>query len=289
MSDLSAAYAFCGAQLRAHDKDRFLSILFSPAEKRPHLYALHAFSAEITNVRDKVSEPMPGEIRLQWWMDVVRGERASEAASNPIAHALTETMARFSLPAKALVDMIDARIFDLYDDPMPTLGDFVGYAGETSSALMQMSAIILNDGEAPNTADIAGHGGVACTMARVLCNLPKHIAHGQLYIPLDMLNAHGVCREDVLARETTPEVRAVLKDFHDAADDHVAAMGRYLDQIPAKVAPAFLQTALVRHYLAAHAALSDPLNEVATVPQWRRQWILWRAARNARKICCGQC
>ena len=35
---------------------------------------------------------------------------------------------------RRFVDLIDARIFDLYDDPMPSLNDLEGYCGETSSA-----------------------------------------------------------------------------------------------------------------------------------------------------------
>ena len=39
--------------------------------------------------------------------------------------------------------LLDARVFDLYDDPMPSLNDLEGYAGDTESALIQLGAIIL--------------------------------------------------------------------------------------------------------------------------------------------------
>lgn len=284
---LLQSYEHCGATLYEADRDRYLATLFAPQDKRRHLVALYALAAEVSGIREKVSDPMPGQIRLQWWMDVLDGRPCGEVQANPIAHAVTDTISRFGLPAKPLIDMVDARIFDLFDDPMPTMGDLVGYAGETCSALMQMSAIILNDGEAPCTADIAGHGGVAMTITRVLWNLPKHTARGQLYLPLDILAANGACREDVLSREATPEVCAAIRELHMSALDHLDAMGCYADQIPRKVAPAFLLTALVRPYLAAHAKVRDPLNEQAQLAQWRRQWVMWRAAGRARKICCG--
>ena len=287
LAELESAYAHCESLLREADKDRYLATLFAPADKRPHLHALYAFVTEISCVRDKVREPMPGEIRMQWWMDALDSRPCGDSKGNPVFCAVKDTIARFDLPVTTLINMVDARIFDLYDDPMPTMRDLVGYSGETCSAVMQLAAIILNDGEQPCTADIARHAGVACTMARVLWNLPKHASRGQLFIPLDILSAHGVCREDIIARETTPEIRQVLKAFHDAADDHVEAVGCYADQIPCKVAPAFLQTALVRHYLAAHRKLNDPLNEQACLSQWRRQWILWRAARCANTVGCS--
>jgi phytoene synthase len=72
-------FRHCEALVRAADKDRFLSALFAPAHQRGPLFALYAFNAEIASVRDRAREPMPGEIRLQWWRDVINGERAGEA------------------------------------------------------------------------------------------------------------------------------------------------------------------------------------------------------------------
>src|SRR3569833_2834102 len=108
----------CAALVREADKDRYLSALFAPSDRRGPLFALYAFAHEIATVRDRAREPMPGEIRLQWWRDVLNGERAGEAHANPIAAALTETIARFSLPVQRLLDYIEAHSFDLYDDPV---------------------------------------------------------------------------------------------------------------------------------------------------------------------------
>jgi len=55
-----AAYAAAEASVRSADRDRWLADLFLPAEARPHVLALHAFSLEIARVRDVVREAMPG-------------------------------------------------------------------------------------------------------------------------------------------------------------------------------------------------------------------------------------
>ena len=82
--------AYCADHLRETDRDRYLATLFAPADKREALFALYAFDAEIVRVRDLARELMPGEIRLQWWREVLLGERAGEAAANPVAAAVTE-------------------------------------------------------------------------------------------------------------------------------------------------------------------------------------------------------
>src|SRR6202035_3945628 len=115
------AFAYCAELVRTADRDRFLSTLFAPAEHRGALHALYAFNVEIARVREVAREPLPGEIRLQWWTEVLGGERGEEASANPVAAALLMAMTRHGLMAGKLADLIEARRFDLYDQPMATV------------------------------------------------------------------------------------------------------------------------------------------------------------------------
>lgn len=119
----------CLATLRDTDRDRYLACLLSPEPMRGALAALYAFNAEIARVRDLVREPLPGEIRLQWWRDLLEGQGQGDAGANPLAAALLDTVDRYRLPRTTLINMIDARIFDLYDDPITDRNAFEGYAG----------------------------------------------------------------------------------------------------------------------------------------------------------------
>src|SRR5262249_56566084 len=53
------------ALVRQHDRDRFQTVLFAPAARREALFALYAFNCEIASVRDKVTQPTLGRIRLE--------------------------------------------------------------------------------------------------------------------------------------------------------------------------------------------------------------------------------
>ena len=92
------AFDHCEALVRAADKDRFLATLFAPARYRRPLFALYAFNVEVARVRELAREPMPGEIRLQWWRDVFSAAGSSEFKANPVAAALTDTITRYHLP-----------------------------------------------------------------------------------------------------------------------------------------------------------------------------------------------
>ncbi|MBN9018202.1 MAG: phytoene/squalene synthase family protein [Rhizobiales bacterium] len=277
------AFAFCAEEVRRHDRDRFLADLFAPEPARRHLFALHAFNLEIARVRELVSSPMPGEIRLQWWRDVLDGKATGDAAGNPVAAAIIETLSLNGLPATALDNLIEARIFDLYNDPMPSLADLEGYAGETSSVLIQFAAMILAGGKDPGTVDAAGHAGVALAIVGLLRALPTHAQRQQLYLPGDMMQAAGVSAEDIFAGRVTPGLRTLLADLRAVARGHLAEARRRLGAADRSVLPAFLPLALVEPLLARmERSGHDPLKDTADLAPWRSQWLLWRAARRGR-------
>ncbi|WP_141049140.1 phytoene/squalene synthase family protein, partial [Brucella melitensis] len=185
----------CLALLREADRDRYLSVLYAPQEKRGALAALYAFNAEIARIRDLVHEPLSGEVRLQWWRDLINGEARGSAEAHPVAAALIETIEKYELPRIAFDNYCEARVFDLYDDPMPSRNDLEGYCGETASALIQLAGFILDRDAAQAHAETAGHAGVAQAVAGLLRLLPIHRRRGQVYVPADMLKAIGVTRD----------------------------------------------------------------------------------------------
>ena len=110
----------------------------------------------------------------KWWEAAIRGDHGG----SPVAAALAGTIAQFRLPLVAFDNLLQARVFDLYDDPMPTLNDLEGYAGDTESALMQLGAMILAGGKDPGTAELSGYAGVATAVTSVLRVLPRNAAAG---------------------------------------------------------------------------------------------------------------
>lgn len=277
------AYAHCETQVRAQDPDRYYATLFAPAAHRPALFALYAFAQEIARVREAVSSPLPGEIRLQWWRDALANEARGDDLANPVAAALDDAITRHRLPRTALTSLIDARVFDLYDDPMPSVGDLEGYLGETSSSLIRIAGLILADGGDPGPADGAGHAGVAYGIVGLLRALPWHARRGQLYIPRDMLERHGVTRDDVVLGRGGPGFVAALADMRALARSHLAETDALRSSVPAAVRPALLPLALARQDLRAMERPGyDPFRTVVERPAWLTIASLWFASVRAR-------
>ncbi len=269
-------YEHCARTVRELDRDRYIADLFAPAVMRKHLFALHAFSAEVARIRDTVSDPVLGEIRLQWWRDALAGD----GGGHPVASALIETIRTFALPLAGFEGLVDARVFDLYDDQMPTQTDLEGYSGETASALIQLAAIVLAGGHDPRVASAAGHAGVAYAMTGLMRALPVHAARGQCYLPADIGAAHGFDREMLVRGQATPELLMTLADLRRIARDHLATATPQIAALPASLKPAFLPVALVGPSLDRMDRPGyDPFSGRIDLSPLKRQWLIWRAAR----------
>jgi 15-cis-phytoene synthase len=276
------AFAYCAELVRTADRDRFLSTLFAPAEHRGALHALYAFNVEVARVREAAREPLPGEIRLQWWSEVLRGERPGEASANPVASALLTVIERYRLASTRLTALIDARCFDLYDDPMARLTDLEAYTQKTSSTLFAFAAQILAGAEAEATEAVATSAGIAYAIAGLIRAFPLHAARRQLYVPLELLERHGVEPQDIFAGRSSKNLRAVFADLRDIARRRLFAAHQQITTLPDAALPAFLPVALVRPALD-RLARCDPFAPAELSP-WRRQWLIWRAARNPARI-----
>ena len=270
--------AHCLALLREADRDRYLSVLYAPEDRRGGLAALYAFNAEVARIRDLVHEPLPGEVRLQWWRDLINGEARGSAQAHPIAAALTSTIEKYELPKTAFDNYCEARIFDLYDDPMPSRNDLEGYCGETASAIIQLAGFVLDRDAAQAQTEITGHAGVTQAVTGLLRLMPIHRRRGQLYFPADMLQAVGVTRETFIAGEDKAAIERVISIILAFAREHLAIFEKNKSELPKSLAPAFLPLALVPAYLRAIENLGAPAAEkVADISSGRKQWLMFRA------------
>lgn len=273
------AFDHCEEQVRAGDKDRFLATLFAPQKHRRALYALYAFNIEIKHVRDRAHQPMPGEIRLQWWRDALNGLGRGDVASHPVAMAFRETVVRYQLPPAAILDMIDAHTFDLYDEPMSSREELEAYAARTAGTVFESACRILGGRPTEKVVNIARFAGHAETIVGLLAELPRHATRRQLYMPIDVMDECGARAEDILAGRTTDQLRKALEVMREWGRRYLLVVASELWQAPPDILPAFLPLAparpfLLRMYRRNYDPFQPPL-----LPAWRSQWYIWRASK----------
>jgi len=278
-SDGKDAAAYCADIVRSHDFTRYAATIFVPAEQRRALLALYAFNVEITRVREQVTQALPVQIRLQWWIDMLAGQAHGGIEGNPVAAELLLATRDFNLPTETLSRLIEEHQFDLYNDPMPTMAALEGYLNDTSSALFALAARAVAP-PLPQIEHLARHAGLAQGLVQVIARLPYDASRRQLFFPQQTLTDHGSDVEEVFAGKQTPRLGAALVQLVGEGRQHLDAALSLLADVPREVRPVFLPLAVVKRDLALlMRADRDPFAPQVS-SRLSTLWTLWRASRS---------
>jgi len=250
------------ALVRQHDRDRFQTALFAPVANREPLFALYAFNYEIARVRESVSEPMLGRIRLQWWRDIIgTAFEGGAARPYPVVEAITAAIRERTLTRAHFAALIDAREQDLDDDPPATLAALEAYAEANSARLIYLALEVLGAGN-PAAGEVACHVGIAYGLAGLLRALPFHARGGRSFIPRALAVDSGL--------RSTPALQQAVATIAQSASHHLDAARALRRGLPRAALPALLPAVIAQAALrrlersgfdpfAGTAAHSDPL------------------------------
>lgn len=272
---MSDDVGYVASFLRDADRDRYFATLLLKEPERGAIQALYAFSADVASIRDRAREPTAGEIRLQWWADALKGTGHGNVRQNPLAAALLDAMSRYGLPGGPLLRLVAARRFDLYQDPMPDVASFEGYAGETVSVLYQLAAMVLNGGAEIETGDAAGHLGVAQALTGHLRAFGFNASQGRIFLPMSIFAANGVTDGEVLSGQESEGLFAALGQINDLAVEHLGKAEVAIRTLPKPLRPAFASAALIGPELRQLRRNHTPFAAMPATADWRKILGMW--------------
>ena len=278
--DAQIPLSYCGDQVRQFDHDRYLTCLFAPSEVREDLFALYAFNHEIAKVAEIVTEPMAGQIRIQWWREGLDDLYAGAPRRHQVAAPLASAVARHGLSRAYFDRLLDARERDLDDEPPETLDDLAGYAAETSATLVQLALEILGAGDAVSR-EVGEDVGIAWALTGLARAVPFHARQRRMMLPGSLVWKHGLDPHDVFELRAPTEAKPVVEAVAQQAWHHLNRARRRRHEVPKAAIPALLPATLARRYLRVLAkAEHDPFDgRVQRVQPNRPLRLAWAAAR----------
>ncbi len=238
----------CGEMVRKSDPVRFRYALFAAPEAREGLFALYAFNLELAKIAPMVSEPMIGEIRLQWWrdsLDMIFG--GGPVRKHEVVEPLAAVVRGAELPRAPLEAMIDARAWDLSPEFPADESALEAYIRDTAGALTGLAAQALGAaGQGVGAA--AERAGYAIGVARYLAAVPVLVGEGHAALPSDGIDWAGL-RDGGTDAVFAQDVARLAHGGLTAVKRARAARG----MIPRAAAPALLELAEARRVLDAMA------------------------------------
>lgn len=234
----------CAVAVKRYDRDRWFCALFAPPERREDLLAIYAFNAELAAVQDKVSEPMLGEIRLQWWREAIEGLYAGNTRRHDVVTALAPAIERHNLDRALFDALIDARGTDLETTQPETLGMLESYARRTASPVVELALGVLGV-DAVNTRNVADAAGMAQALTGLLRATPHLLAAGRILLPSDVMGRHGLSERDLRSGKNSPALAATVEAVAAQAREHVKQARTLSRALPGSAVPALLPVSLV--------------------------------------------
>ncbi|MFD1149415.1 phytoene/squalene synthase family protein [Saccharothrix hoggarensis] len=199
VTDLAQAYARCRELNARHGRTFFLATrLLTPAQ-RPAVHALYGFARWADEIVDSGTSPDPaGEL------DLLERQLLDELAGRPTGHpvlaALADTAHRHAIDTVLFTDFMASMRMDLTVTSYPdfaALDRYVhGSAAVIGLQLLPVFGTVVPRAEAEPAAAALGR---AFQLTNFLRDVGEDLDRGRVYLPQDVLAAHGVDR-DLLER-----------------------------------------------------------------------------------------
>ncbi|MEQ1578451.1 MAG: squalene/phytoene synthase family protein [Hyphomicrobium sp.] len=281
MSNAASDQAFILGNARLHEPDRYIAALLSPANVRDDLITIAAYLGEVRRIPLSVSDATLGEIRLQWWRDVLEAGAEGGLSGNPIADEMVRVMARHDLPLRLVLAPLDAACTELGGEPFGDEEDWSAYLGHAEGAGMQLAALCIGEQVSANGEQVLEVSGRAYAAVRMALRLPELIAKARWSVP------KSIASKGDPRHVTRGEARAIISRANDVlVEQAIRDLGRARKALTfahAGTLAAILQVALVRPYAKAILRGSrDSLLEPPQIAPLTRISRLWWASKMSR-------
>ena len=245
-----SALTSCATELRAWDEDRWLITTLVPAKARGAIISLFALNLELARIREQVSEPTLGEMRLQFWRDAVQSASVGEPAANPVARMVSTMFKENDLSVETLIALVDARELDMRLDYPADIKELEIYATKTGGALWRAAGQLLSGVISKEWQLELEQIGVAHTLVGLLRAAPYHMAQGRVYFPRDLLQQHGISFQGLVTeRGIHVHCIPIVGQVVDLIGMHLAAARSRRAAVPRALRPLYALATLTGAYV----------------------------------------
>jgi phytoene synthase len=211
---LDAAYRHCAAINAEHGKSYHLATRLLTPDRRPAVHALYAAARTADDLVDVPGADPRGDLAA--WSAAALAELAAGWSEDPVRLALVHTVRRYEIPVEHLVDFLAAMTSDLDVDGYADLDALDRYMWGSASVIgLQVLPVL---GTAPGVCreEAAPHAialGEAFQLTNFLRDVGEDVDRGRVYLPADLMAAHGVTREQLAAKRYDAGFRELMREM----------------------------------------------------------------------------
>jgi phytoene synthase len=241
------------------------------------MYAVYAFCRVVDDIADEPGDPADKRRQLAWWREEIDRLYAG-APTHPVTVALTGPVAEYHLPKEDFLAVIDGCEMD-GDNAMvrPSLAQLTLYCDRVASAVGRLSVRVFGE-DRPQGQTVANATGMALQLTNILRDVAVDAEIGRLYLPDEILAAHGIDSRDPGEVLAHPALVAVCRDLAVIAGEYFAASDRAMAECSRRaMRPATLMKEMYRGvYRRLEAEGFQPRLPPVRLPAGAKLWCVLR-------------
>jgi phytoene synthase len=264
------------ARVRAAGTSFYWGMRVLPAPRRAAMYAIYAFCREVDDIADDAPADQKGPGLAEWRHEIDRLYEGQPR--HPVARALLAPMRAYKLDRRDFLAIIDGMEMDAQRDiRAPSLAELDLYCARVAGAVGRLSVRAFGDDSA-RALDVAEALGRALQLTNILRDLVEDAQRNRLYLPRELLDAHGIAGDDPKAVLAHPNLPRVCEDIAAMARQKFAEAERAMADCSRRaMRPAALMKAMYRAVLDAlerrgWTALDQPVK----TSKWLKLWLVLR-------------
>ena len=266
----------CAFQVRKYDYERYFSALLGSSEVRRGLFALYAFNIELASIRERVTESLLGEIRLEWWRNNIKEIYAGNVRNHSVTVELAHAIEHFNIDLSFFERLISARVFDMNDEPPEDINALENYVTMTSGELMVCSCLISGASVGTDTALAMGR---YWGLTGIIRSIHFHASLGRVYLPKDLMREAGLGAHQVVENCYSTHVDRVVGQLAERLINYE----KILPLIDKNSRPPFAYLSIARHYLRRLKKASFKRDgRGAELSQFMKQLVILKIAINGK-------
>lgn len=215
-------------ELRTKDYDRYALCLFAPAERREDLVALFLFNAELAHIRDQVTEPLLGQIRVQWWNDSINQVGTTNQPQHPLLNQMGKWQQR-GISLTPLRQLCTTRLTDLTSIPFPDILAHTAYRSGTSHPLATISAILLQQTDQTLLYEQAFENYATIGLLRAI---PQWLRRRQIPLPPEWIEHYNINLTALSEMQPHSEINKYVLDTARTLHKEASHLRAQLRQLP---------------------------------------------------------
>jgi squalene synthase HpnC len=227
VSDLTAAYEWCGRLARSHYENFTIASWLMPRAMRPHMHAIYAYA----RIADDFADVDKSLVKLDEWESELDAAYAG-APHHPVFVALADTARQFDIPREPFADLLRAFRSDVNFAGFDTIDDLLGYARYSANPVGRLVLYLFGyrDPKCQALSDLVCSG---LQLANFWQDVAGDFTNGRVYFPRRDLERFGITPDDLRAARVTPGFIALMKHEIELARDLLvrgAALSRMVDR-----------------------------------------------------------